>query len=239
MPTREKQPIEVRSLSEQVYQYLCDQIIEGRIKYGDVLNIKQLAQQLKVSTMPVREAIKRLEMEGLVTIKPRSTCIITIPTKKDILETVEMRELLEVFCVEKVYASVDQDDLHPLHEIVERMEHVAPLLLQDGAHDSPRFPLLLSEYIQLEHLYHTQLCRLANNSLVDKFYREINLKLNMHFIYDIAAPPDVARTYRDHRALLEALEQHSGEAVTIIREHLEQSRENIIKGRGFAQLPDE
>lgn len=58
--------IETRSLSEQVYQYLCLRIIEGSISYGEILNIKQIASTLSVSPMPVREAVKRLEHEGIV-----------------------------------------------------------------------------------------------------------------------------------------------------------------------------
>ncbi|MCK9288376.1 MAG: GntR family transcriptional regulator, partial [Sphaerochaetaceae bacterium] len=68
--------IEKRSLAEQVYHYLCDSIIGGRFNYGDTLSTKQLADELSVSMMPIREALKRLEVDGLVEIKPRSMCVL-------------------------------------------------------------------------------------------------------------------------------------------------------------------
>lgn len=58
-----------RSLTEQVYHYLCDSIIGGQFNYGDMFSTKQLAQELSVSMMPIREALKRLEVGGLVEIR--------------------------------------------------------------------------------------------------------------------------------------------------------------------------
>jgi hypothetical protein len=52
--------IDKRSLAEQVYQYLCDSIIGGRFNYGDTLSTKQLAKELDVSMMPIREAQKHV-----------------------------------------------------------------------------------------------------------------------------------------------------------------------------------
>ena len=53
--------IEYPSLSDVVYEHLSKQIIEGSIRYGEKLNIKAISEQLNVSTMPVRDALKKLE----------------------------------------------------------------------------------------------------------------------------------------------------------------------------------
>jgi len=74
--------IEKRSLAEQVYIYLCNSISNGKLKYGDTINTKRLAEELQISMMPVREALKRLEMEGVVEIRPRSMCLLRTPTKR-------------------------------------------------------------------------------------------------------------------------------------------------------------
>ncbi len=59
------------SLSRMVYDHLVDQIIRGRISYGDTLNIKAIAREFGVSPMPIRDAIKRLEAENIVAVRPR------------------------------------------------------------------------------------------------------------------------------------------------------------------------
>jgi DNA-binding GntR family transcriptional regulator len=85
-----------RSLSQQVYDHLVDQIIHGQIKYGDTLNIKAMARQFGVSAMPIRDAIKRLETENIVAVRPRSNCYIRKPTAQTTLQAVESREMLEL-----------------------------------------------------------------------------------------------------------------------------------------------
>ena len=59
------------SLSDQVYAYLTNKIITGELKFGDRLNIKEIASRLQVSSMPIRDAIKRLEQDRVVVVNPR------------------------------------------------------------------------------------------------------------------------------------------------------------------------
>jgi DNA-binding GntR family transcriptional regulator len=220
--------IETRSLSEQVYQVLCTRIIEGGISYGENLNIKQIASKLSVSPMPVREAIKRLEHEGIVRIKPRSTCLVKEPTKISILNAIELREVLESYCVEKSYASATAQSLQRIAAIVDRMKPVVA-----AAKPTEQS---LRKYITLDRQFHTEICRLAGNEFINKSYREVNLHLNMQFIYDIAVPPDIERTYEDHMKLFEALSRRSERAVSLMKEHLRQSRKNVLEGRLFNSL---
>lgn len=219
--------IETRSLAEQVYTNLCNQIIEGAISYGEGLNIKAIAREFNVSSMPVREAIKRLEMEGVVTIKPRSTCLVRVPTKSSILNALEMRELIETHCVETAYPRVSRARLENLESIIREMGKIL---------DTGKGPAMVRNYVILDRRYHTELCRLADNNFIDKFYREVSLHLNMKFIYDIAIPPDLSGTFRAHSRLVESLAENSPEAAAIIREHLAISRQNVLRGSLFSAL---
>jgi len=219
--------IDTRSLSDRVYDYLSDRIIEGAIQYGQNLNIKEIAETLKVSTMPVREAVKRMEMEGVVRITPRSNCCVRIPTKKSILDAFEMRQLIEIHSLSKVYRSVKRADLQDLTGIIERMDSIVAVASN---------PDSLRQYIKLDRLFHDEICRLSDNEYLDKFCREINLHLNMTYTYGIGVPPDVPRTFADHKSILERLSQNSAEAVAILTRHLKRSGENILNGEVFQSL---
>jgi DNA-binding GntR family transcriptional regulator len=214
------------SLSDHVYGVICKRIIEGKIRYGDKLNIKELSRQLQVSTMPVRDALKKLEMERVVSIKPRSNCIVTVPTKKSILDAIAMRILLEISALESVYAEVNDDDLAELTRIVAEMED---LIGREYSEDRKR------RYIHLDLLYHTKLCSLAGNEYLEKFYYEVNLHMNMTFLYRIAVP-DLAGTFRDHKRILEFLTANSPRAVSLLRKHMERTRSDIIAGAFFHSL---
>jgi DNA-binding GntR family transcriptional regulator len=207
------------SLAEQAYRHLCNRIIEGSIDYGESLNIREIAAALRMSSMPVREALKRLEIEGVVTIKPRSVCRVKIPTRQSILSALEMRELLEIHCVETHYPTVTPAELRNLRRVVETMKGIA----------RERKPQV-KRYIEVDREFHTQLCAIAGNGYIDKSYRETSLHLNMRHIYNLSVPPDIRRTYREHAELVDALSRHSREAVSIIKGHLARSRGHVLQG---------
>ncbi len=205
------------SLAEQAYRHLCNRIIEGSIDYGESLNIRQIAAHLRMSSMPVREALKRLEMEGVVTIKPRSVCRVRIPTRQSILNALEMRELLEIHCVETIYP--DRRRAHAcgsLRRLVADHEGHRGRTGRGHGRSSGTSRSTGSST--------PQLCAIAQNAYIDKSYRETSLHLNMRHIYSLSIPPDIPRTYREHAELVEALSRNSRQAVTIIKRHLVRSR---------------
>jgi DNA-binding GntR family transcriptional regulator len=220
------QPIlDTRSLGEQVYHYLCNLIIEGKLNYGETLSIKKIAEELKVSPMPVREAIKRLELEGVVTIYPRSRCMIKIPTQKSIQDALAMRELLETYCIATIYNTIQKKDLERLYIILDEMRRIV---------SRGQGPGEIQEYIRWDREFHTELCRLANNAYLSKFYEEISLHLNMNYIYNIAIPPDPLTTLEHHTQIVEALSRNSIDAVEIMKIHLDRSKKNVLEGPLFS-----
>jgi DNA-binding GntR family transcriptional regulator len=219
--------IEYPSLSDRVYEYLSKQIIEGNIKYGEKLNIKVISEQLNVSTMPVRDALKKLEMENIVRIKPRSNCIVAVPTKKSILDAAEMRELLELHAAKLIYRTITASELRPINEIVGNMEK-----LTKGSPTKDQ----TNRYIYLDLLFHTELCNLAGNEYLIKFYREVNLHLNMTFIYRIGTPPDIHESFKDHKRFVENLAENSPESLNLLEAHLERSKNHIVQGKLFQSL---
>jgi DNA-binding GntR family transcriptional regulator len=219
--------IEYPSLSDVVYEHLSKQIIEGSIRYGEKLNIKAISERLNVSTMPVRDALKKLEMENVVQIKPRSNCIVAVPTQKSILDAVDMRELLELHAVKLAYRKISENVLQPIREIVDEMKTI---IEETPSGDNT------NRYIYLDLLFHTELCNLAGNDYLKKFYREVNLHLNMTFIYRIGIPPDIKESFADHKQIVEKLAENSPESLVLLEDHLKRSRGHIIQGELFQSL---
>jgi DNA-binding GntR family transcriptional regulator len=217
--------IDKRSLAEQVYNYLCNSIIGGRFNYGDTLSTKQLATELNVSMMPIREALKRLEFEGLVEIKPRSMCLLKTPTKQAIHSAIGVRELLEVYSIKTIYKTIEPSRLDPLKNLI--------VFMEEALNEEPAN---IRTYILYDWQYHSALCSLSDNDFIIHFYKELNLHLNMTYMYDIGIQPNYSQTFKDHIDLIEALEQHSPAAVEIIETHLQTSKKNILNGAFFSEL---
>ncbi len=215
-----------QSLSAEVYTYLESELVSGKLKYGDTLNIKQLAQHLGVSTIPIRDALKRLEHEGVVVIQPRSSCYVAEPSQKDVLDAFELREMIEMHAIRSIYRTIGEDELTEMDRIVDKMEEII-------THPPEQH---VSEYIRLDSIFHNKLCELAGNHFLSKFYHELYLHLNMTEIYGIGGPIDIESTYTIHRKILSYLKRNSAEAVELLQRHLEEGRRNIIEGAGFQKL---
>ncbi|WP_319478353.1 GntR family transcriptional regulator [Marispirochaeta aestuarii] len=220
------------SLSDQVYAYLTNKIITGELKFGDRLNIKEIASRLQVSSMPIRDAIKRLEQDRVVVVNPRSTCLIRTPTKQDVLDAIDARRMIEHFAVELVHRHVRLNELSLLDSLLARMEPIAAEDISGGSADH------LQEYIDLDREFHRELCNLSRNDYVRQFYTIVNIHLSMSFSYGCGVCHGASATYEEHRRLVEYLKAHSSEALDVIDSHLMKSRENIMKEPTFQTLPD-
>lgn len=214
--------LQTKSLSEQVYEHLTNRIIDGSLEYGQTLNIKEIAAGLNVSAMPVREAIKRLEFEGVVAIHPRSRCVLRMPTRESILAAVDMRQTIESYCIEAILHAQTLPSLRGLEQLLEQMESVV------GSKTGERERL--RRYIDLDRRFHSELCRLSGNQYAVKFHRELYLHLNMTYIYGLGSPPNLGETFNQHRRIVEHLSRRDAAAPRLLEQHLAASRRNIISG---------
>ena len=230
-----KSPVDIsvdRSLSDQVYEYLVEGIVRGEIAYGETLNIKRIAEQLQVSSMPIRDALKRLEQENIVVIKPRSNCRVRVPTKRATLEAIDARRMIESAAVESIYATIAPARLIPLETILNAMRDVVHEM--DLCRESEH----LTTYIELDRRFHTELCSLACNEYLDRFYRQIGMHLSMSFRYGVGTCHGVTATFAEHEAIVAHLRDNSPEVLEVLGRHLERSRDNIVDEWAFRQLPE-
>lgn len=221
-----------RSLSDQVHEYLVERIVRGEISYGEKLNIKQLAVRLGVSPMPIRDAIKRLEQEGVVVVYPRSHCYVRTPTKRAVLEAIEARRMVEISAARSLY---EYSRLPPAQRLNEILEAMRPLVVNGDGEERNEST---ERYIELDRQFHTTLVGLAGNRYLDSFYRQISLHLNMSFSYGIGVCHGVAATFAEHETIVERLVSGSEEFVHLLERHLLRSRENIVKEPTYCRLPD-
>jgi DNA-binding GntR family transcriptional regulator len=204
--------IDTRSLVDKIYDYLLGQIIDGEIKYGDTLRIQDLAEQLHVSTMPVREALKRLQNERIVDIKPRSSCKLRIPSKSEVIEIYELREVLELHAITKFQQYFDKSRLEKLHEITESMWGL------ENEHDAH---IRERKSIELDRQFHAEICKLAENNYINNLYRQLSLHLNMTFIHEKTYSQLQEVFYESHATILNCLENNLEEAAECVKKHFD------------------
>lgn len=105
-----------QTLRERVHDHLKEEILAGRYPPGSELLEVPLSQELGVSRGPIREALWSLETEGLVQITPRRGAVVISLTKRDFLETYQVREALEVLGVRLAVPLLDEASLDRMEQ---------------------------------------------------------------------------------------------------------------------------
>lgn len=220
--------IDTRSLVDQVYEYLLTQIVTGAIKYGGILSIKKIASELKISTMPVREAVKRLEFEQVVSIKPRSFCQVRKPSPKMIWEVYELRMFLERYAVTKSLGYLPAESRKRLHAIVKRMRTLQA---------EPDTAARAHQAITLDREFHAEICSLAQNDFLNAFYRQLSLHVNMTLIHE--------KTYQKlkrgwagvHAEILRCIEHQPASALEAQQRHFDNVTK-LLRANGSPERGD-
>jgi len=204
------------SLRGDVVRRLRSVILEGRLRPGDRLVERTLAEMLGVSRVPVREALRALEHEGLVEVRPPRGMIVRRLSDDDIDALFDLREALEGLVCRRLARHLDDSGLEQLRALVERSEHAG----REGR---------LSDAVEANAEFHAAMLRLCDSALIASVVAPVAGQ--MRWLLSQHSDPEPFSA--DHRRILEALEQRDAElATTRCAEHLEASRHTVAVRMG-------
>lgn len=196
------------ALYQEVAERLRSRIYAHELQPGAWIDEQAVADQYGISRTPLREALKVLAAEGLVTLKPRRGCYVTELTERDLDEIFPVLALLEGRCAFEAAAKVNETDLKRLEKLHEELERHA------ARGDVPRF-------FDTNQLFHREIQALAGNrwlALVIDDMRKV-LKLTRH--ESLRLEGRVEQSVKEHRAVLAALRKGDApRAEARMREHL-------------------
>jgi len=219
MNTSPNKNFDTRPLSERTYEFIVDQITSGALVFGDAINAESIAKELGISTMPVREAIKRLAFESIVEIKPRSKVLLKEPSRDSVLELIEAREFVEIFAVEKYLRDSQPVGTHQLKDITVKMKKII---------ESGDMQAHLNEFLSLDRRFHKKLSELSRNRFLINFYKIINLQVSMTFIYSISEYQLDPQRASEHLDIMHYLEARSHKAINAVKDHLQYFKQLTI-----------
>lgn len=111
-----------KPLRDVVFENLRTAILEGNLKAGQRLMEVQLAEQLGVSRTPIREAIRKLELEGLVVMLPRKGAYVANMSFKDLIDVLEIRASLEGLAASLATERLREEDIAELERVAKEFE---------------------------------------------------------------------------------------------------------------------
>ena len=205
--------------AERVYTHVKEAVLHRRYEGGTLLTEGDLADEVGVSRTPVREALLRLEAEGLLKLYPKKGALVLPVSAQEIADVVETRLLVEQHAVRKVLPA-------PAH-LLERLEE----LLRE--HEEHRRTGDLAAASAADRCFHAEIVRAAGNTILSQLYdqmRDRQLRMGVEIMR--VAPERVARNITEHAEILAALRSGDAEkAAATVQRHVSRVRTLVGGGR--------
>ena len=168
------------SLCDKAYLAIRDEILRGQLRPGTPLSRRRLARELGMSVLPVTDALRRLEGDGLVESRARAGTRVRVPTEQDIRELYELREALESQSARLFSERATPAQRLELKRLAAQVDHLFNRLPADGTDPAFRFEVH-SRHVEL----HMRIAEYAGSGILRQMI-ERNHVLILNWLFDVA-----------------------------------------------------
>jgi DNA-binding GntR family transcriptional regulator len=214
-------PVTLLSLNDLVYDLLRERILSQRFLPGQRLDLVELEQQLQVSRTPLKEALSRLELEGLIEIHPRRGTFVTPLDPQKFDEAYKIRSAYELYVALCLFKYLDDDDYGFIHNAQEQMNRLAEV---------GNWQTVAEQYVQLDQQLHERFVLRGGPPRMLQLYEQTHvyryLRLGLAYFSD----RDFEATHFEHEQILEALASQSPDRLSAaLLNHLESERVRVAR----------
>lgn len=205
------------NLSGKVFHILRERIIIGEYENGAELKENTLAKELGISRTPIREALRQLELEGLVNIIPNKGAVVVSLSKADIVDAYKIRSYIEGLCANMACLHIQEEQLEKLEEIQ---------LLFEFHMNKSHYDALLT----LDDQFHLMIYEASNSRMLKHVLTDLHeYTLRVRKI-TLADKGRIQTCAKEHEAILNALRiKDSALAEELAREHVLKTIDNLAQ----------
>lgn len=205
-----------KPLREIVFEAIREAIINGDLKQGERLMETQLAEQMGVSRTPVREAIRKLELEGFVVMIPRKGAYVAGLSLKDIVDVFEIRGALEALAGSLAAERMTDDELEELERLLVRIGECAE------RND-------VEQFVELDTQFHDILFQASRNARLSQMINNLRDQIQRFRTTSLAYPGRLKYAFDEHKKIVEALSERDSELVAALaKEHIENAENSFM-----------
>lgn len=210
------QPDSYVPLRVQAYRALRDAIVAGRLRPGERIVEDRVCSELGISRSPLREALRKLEGEGLVSILPRRGAVVTELSDRDGMDLFAVREVLEGLAAGLAAQHITSDELAELEDVCVAMENCI------RARD-------MAAVVELNTQFHQLITKASRNRWIREFMASIRAQMRRVYRSSIEVPSRAPGSLAEHRLILEALMRGDApRAESLARQHVQRAREAAL-----------
>ncbi len=204
-----------KPLRELVLDAIREAIIDGSLKPRERLMEIQLAEELGVSRTPIREALRKLELEGFIVMVPRKGAYVADISFKDIADVYEIRAALEGLAASLAAERITDEELDEMERcLVGKAEAIAN-------HD-------MEKLVEADTRFHDAIYRASRNDRLTSMINNLREQIQRFRATSLSVPGRMYQSLEEHRTIIEAIQSRDSQlARQVAYEHIENA-ENIM-----------
>jgi DNA-binding GntR family transcriptional regulator len=203
MKAQEKGP----SAADAAYNGIIDLVLNSELRPGERTSVYLLASRLDIGRTPVKEAITRLQNEGLLSVTGRSGTVVNTVDRNQAAQLLALRRALEEFAAEAAVVNVTEKDIRQLKKILVKLGR----------------PNSTSEFVRTNTEFHSLIVTLAHNPFLVRLYAQLQIQMQVvtYLMERGVNPKEIAVRQKEHVAIVAALEKRDLKALkSALREHI-------------------
>jgi len=205
-----------KTIREKVYEYLREEILNGKIRSGDRLVETDLADRIGTSRTPVREALHTLEREGLVESLHRVGYVVRPISELEVSELCDIRLALEALALRW---ALSKDPVKLANAMRDNLCRCEEQIVAGN----------LKAFVEMDSQFHDLISRIADSSRLMEMTNSIRRYMLRYRIQSIYTKENVQRAIDGHKAVLKAIENGDKKAAQrALRAHIKQSEKDIL-----------
>lgn len=208
------------TLRVEVVDRIRKMIIENQIKPGERIVETRLAKDLGVSQSPIREAIRELEMMGLVENIPYKGCIVKKLGTREIINSYQVRSALEMLSVRQAIVKMDETNYRELETLLDKMQQAA------RKNDKTLFS-------SFDIQFHRKIIEVADNALLEKMWEAVSLGQWTHVTTSFSAI-SLDELAKRHEIVLETIRKRDADGASLaMQQHISELMDHVVTQIGL------
>lgn len=228
MKSRRLEPIDLNSykpLRELVLDAIRQAINSGSLKPGERLMEIQLAEELGVSRTPIREALRKLELEGFIVMMPRRGAYVADISFKDIADVYEIRAALEGLAAALAAERITDEELEEMERLLAGKANAV------ANNDIPRL-------IEVDTEFHDLIYEASRNDRLTAIINNLREQIQRCRVTSLTVPGRMKESLQEHRMIVEAIQAKDAQlARQAAQEHIENAENNMMESLKKEGLP--
>lgn len=206
---------EKKSLTTLIFDKIRDDILDNTYKLGDKLVESKLAEEMGVSRTPVREALKQLELDGLVESIPNRGVVVKGLSKQDIYDIYTVRIAIEAIAARLAVERITEEELNELQEICDLMEFFTS---KDD----------FQKIFELNTQFHEKIYASTKSRYLEHILKDFQIFIKSTRLKSLQCEGRLEKSLKEHKNILEAIKtKNSTEAEKYVTQHVKNAKKNV------------